>query len=156
MNQLLRTFSAILLFTISLTAAYAQPGQGQRRQEHAEILASRRIAFISERMALTPEEAQVFWPLYNAYSERRDALMHEQQRGSRKPVAEMSEREAAQYAERTVASLEEIASLKREFHENLKKNFGIQKIALLYEAERDFNRMIFREARQQPRRGRNQ
>ena len=145
----------LLFFSMSLlsTAVFSQTGQGRGRENHMKALESRRIAFLTERMSLTPEEAQVFWPLYNQYSEKRDGLMREQYHGGagQKKVTEMSRTEAAQFAEMEVARLEESALLKREFHDSLKKILPVEKIALLYEAERDFNRMIFREARQQQR-----
>jgi hypothetical protein len=142
-----------LNFCLLSVAVFSQPGQGRGREDQMKALESRRIAFLTERMALTPEEARVFWPVYNQYNEQRDNLMREHYRGGdgQKQVSEMSRTEAAQFAEREVARLEESARLKREFHESLKKILSVEKIALLYEAERDFNRMIFRESRQQQR-----
>ena len=59
----------IALTTCLLTAVFlfAQPQKQQdnRRQKEWERLQSEKIAFITAELDLTPEEAQVFWPVYN-------------------------------------------------------------------------------------------
>ena len=44
---------------------------------------AQRIAFLTNRLKLTPEEAQVFWPLYNAYDEARETNRKEMRRSLR-------------------------------------------------------------------------
>lgn len=145
----------LLLSLVIMMAGFSGYSQGRKQQERMEALNARKIAFITQHMSLSPEEARVFWPLYNEYSEQRDELLHQQFGiGNKKEVSKMSATEIAEYAECEVTRLEESAKLKREFHEELKDILSIEKIALLYEAERDFNRMIFREARQSQGRGR--
>lgn len=145
-----KTIIVFLLLIVISIPGFSQPGKGKGKKERIEEITSRRIAFITERVSLTPDEARVFWPLYNEYNQRRDDLMNEQHlfSGEKKNVVEMSRNEASQFAEREISRLEESAAIKREFHENLKQILSIEKIARLYEAERDFNRMIFREVRQ--------
>lgn len=142
----------ILVILLGSFHGYSQPGTGRGQQERMEAINAQRIAFITDRMALTPEEARVFWPMYNAYTEKRDALMHDHgQQADKKDVREMNSAEAARFAEAEISRLEESARLKREVHERLKQIISIEKIARLYEAEKEFNRMIFRQARQQQR-----
>ena len=45
----------------------------QKQLDFAAIQASRRAA-VSEAMALTPEEAKSFWPVYDAYEVKMDAV----------------------------------------------------------------------------------
>jgi len=52
-----------LLFIFSASSIEAQP-------EHKEIeerLESRRVAYITQELNLSVEEAQAFWPIYNAH-----------------------------------------------------------------------------------------
>jgi hypothetical protein len=54
------------IFVLGLSqAGMAQPPfAGKKIQDRMKVL---KIAFITEHLALTSEEAQKFWPLYNAY-----------------------------------------------------------------------------------------
>lgn len=138
-----------LLSLVMMITGVSGYSQGKKQQDRMEALNSRKIAYITQHMSLSPEEARIFWPLYNEYSEQRDNLLHQQYGiGNKKDVSKMSEAEIQEYTECEVSRLEESAKLKRQFHEDLKDILSMEKIALLYEAERNFNRMIFREARQ--------
>lgn len=54
--------------------AFAQP-QGQGRPNWQERIQSAKIAFLTNEMQLTPEEAQAFWPIYNkAQKEQNEAF----------------------------------------------------------------------------------
>lgn len=48
-------------FVMSMLVTVAQP---PKRIEKIEAL---KVAYISQSLALTPEEAQKFWPVYNSY-----------------------------------------------------------------------------------------
>ena len=138
----------ILLFLFLLFGNQSIQAQDSRM----EAIRSKRIAFLTERISLTPEEARQFWPVYNEYNAKRDEQSDShRQRWSGKEVSEMSQEEAGLYAEAQVLYMENAAAIKREYFEKLKRILPVKKIALLYEAERDFNKLLFQEAR---RRGR--
>lgn len=54
---------ALLVGFAPLVKMHAQPKPGKAQQ-----IETLKIAFISNRLALTPEEAQKFWPVFNQYS----------------------------------------------------------------------------------------
>ena len=54
----------ISVFFGSLSFAYAQNGNGQRAEKIQEL----KIAFITQKLNLTPAEAEKFWPVYNEYN----------------------------------------------------------------------------------------
>src|SRR5688572_4888200 len=60
----------IMFLTFSLTA-WAQDGENLKKIESA------RIALITERLELTPEQAEKFWPLYREYVAKRQGLRRE-------------------------------------------------------------------------------
>ena len=69
--------SLILVIIAVLTLGpivQAQGGSGNVRQEQIE---SFKIAFFTSRLDLTTEEAQVFWPVFNAYSDVLEAVRKE-------------------------------------------------------------------------------
>ena len=133
---------------------FSQTGQGRGQDARLEAIESRRIAFLTEKMSLTPDEARVFWPLYNEYNKKRDELSNAHRaRWGNANVAAMSNEEAGRFAEDLIVHMERNAAIKREYHDKLKRILPAKKIALLYEAERDFNRMLFQEARRRTREG---
>lgn len=137
-----------ILFLFVLWPAQAQTTNDAR----IEAIESRRIAFLTEKMALTPDEARVFWPVYNEYNRRRDEFTAEhRKRWHKANISEMSNEEAGRFAEDHILHMERNSALKREYHEKLKRILPARKIALLYEAERDFNRVLFQEARRRAR-----
>jgi len=143
---------ALILFQIP-----AQAQQGRPRDQRMQAIESRRIAYLTEKMALTPSEARVFWPIYNEYLRQVDALNESIRAFHRElpPAERISKEEATAYAEREVRRFEEAAALKRTAHEQLKEVLPSRKIALLYDAEKSFNRLLFRESQHRMRDRRN-
>lgn len=139
-----RNFLLVILFSVFLFGSLNLLAQDSRM----EAIQSRRIAFLTEHMSLAPSEARDFWPVYNEYNKKRDDLTRaHRELWSGKEVSGMGEDEAAMYAEDQIFYIEQSVITKREYHEKLKKILPLTKIALLYEAERDFNKMLFQEAK---------
>lgn len=143
-------FLPVILFCYS---AAAQQGQRRMQDERMRAIESRRIAYFTDRMDLTPSEATVFWPIYNEYLGKVEELNHKQRQWSRDLAAKtrLSDAEAAEFAEREVWRFEEAARLRRTYHEKLKEVLPAQKLVQLYEAEKSFNRLLFRESQQRMR-----
>ena len=55
-----------IVFVLSLASAFAQP----KGKPSMEEIKARKIAYITEMVQLTPEEAQNFWPLYNELQQK--------------------------------------------------------------------------------------
>ncbi|MFM7194900.1 MAG: hypothetical protein ACKOYP_09010, partial [Bacteroidota bacterium] len=73
-------FIQILLLLITVTTAMAQgpdgpppPPAGKAR----ERIDAARAAVITERLGLTPEQAEKFWPIYHEFANRRQELHRE-------------------------------------------------------------------------------
>lgn len=161
MRKICNSF-VIVFFLMASLPVFSQPGhgpgpgpgpgfgQGRRADVRMEAIESRRIAHITNALSLNPAEARLFWPVYNEYLAKAEQLNAEnrawQQRVNQ--IQSMSEKEAAEIAEREVRRMEEAAALKRQYHEKLKDILSARKIAQLYEAERSFNRMLFRQTQE--------
>ncbi len=147
----------VIIFTIlslAVVPCIAQPLAGKHHdEEHQERIRSMKVAFITERLSLTTEEAQQFWPVYNQYQKELKELRtkHAREMKQEKSVADFTEEEAAKYVECEISRLEETAKLKRKYNEKFLEILPVTKVALLYEAEKDFNRRLFREMRRRQR-----
>lgn len=153
MNISKRNLIGLTLFFLLINSAMSQPGGRRHMEDRQQALESRRIAYITSRLSLTSKEAKEFWPIYNEYLRKSEELSI-RYRTWHQPgasVESMTESEAAEIAENEIQRMEAMARLRREYHEKLKLVLPIKKIALLYEAERDFNRSLLRETQQRMR-----
>ncbi|MCK7539265.1 MAG: hypothetical protein MZV63_54335 [Marinilabiliales bacterium] len=66
-------------------------GQGRCRAD--EKLTAYKIAFFTQRLDLTPAEAEKFWPLYNDYSARKNKLQADRLSLMRYAIAERGQHE---------------------------------------------------------------
>ena len=130
------------MFFASDLSADNQECRSVREKKHAE-----KIAFITSELALTSEEAEVFWPVYNEWwSEMRKA--HQQHREELKKMEELLQQDNPDPVELEAAvtaycKTEEFrgALMDRYFH-RFAKVISIEKIARLYQTEEKY-RMTF-------------
>ena len=69
-----------ILFVVGCLNAAAQPNV---RLERFKAL---KVAFITEKLDLSPKEAQGFWPIYNKYSNDSDEIRQKQREEYRQNV----------------------------------------------------------------------
>ena len=75
MKFTVRILTLILMLCNLTLALNAQERKG--REEYIEKFRSMKIAFFTEKLELTPGEAEIFWPAYNEYEkEKREISRH--------------------------------------------------------------------------------
>ncbi len=125
-------------------------GQGRGFEDKRELIKSEKIAFLTREMELLPEEAQVFWPVYNDFQNRVDRLNDEKRTQNRyymQNQANLSSKEAEELGDRLIVLELEEAQLKADFHEKLKDILPPAKIIKLYHAEMKFKNYLLRQLR---------
>jgi hypothetical protein len=140
MKKLIFITLGIFLLTQS---GMAQPCQ-EFKERRAKIQAMK-IAYVTEKMQLTPEEAQVFWPVYNEFEQKRidiEMNLSDQVQKKRPDIEQMSDAEIDTFLKNRILQEEQIILLKKEYHEKLKKVISVRKIYNLYEAEAGFKRAL--------------
>lgn len=72
------TWILMLIALLTTSVVYAQPGPppgpppgGEKRKEKVEAL---KRSYYSEKLELTPAEAEKFWPIYNEFKKKEDSL----------------------------------------------------------------------------------
>lgn len=63
-----------LIFTVLAIGAWAQGGDGVDRRKGHEQLEAQKVAYITEKLGLTPSESEKFWPIYNQYWTQRRSI----------------------------------------------------------------------------------
>jgi Spy/CpxP family protein refolding chaperone len=130
------------------TITKAQPGGPPPGQEdRKEQVESMKIAYITTKLDLTPEEAQVFWPVYNQYRSELDKI-REGRRKDMKSAGDdfsgMSDAELEKFVDGEVAFRQSELDVMKKYHSQFKKVLPIRKVAKLYRAEEDFKRELLK------------
>ena len=128
----------------------ALPVIGQNGGNNTD-LASLRVAFLTKRLALTPEEAQVFWPVYNAYQDELQALkkeMKQKYKSGGQSMDLLSDSEVEAMVEDFVSMKEKEQDIFRKYHSKFKEVLPIRKVAKLYRTEQDFTRILLQRLNQ--------
>ena len=121
-----------LAISLILTfSTFAQKANGQ----FSDRLQSQRIAFITQRLTLTPEESQQFWPIYNQYTEKLQQIRSVK---PDKPLVDMTDADAEKALLGEFDKESRELELKKDYYQKLKKVISVKKISRLYIAERDF------------------
>ena len=135
--------AALLLGTMISAAAQNNPprpdGQNWRDKMKAE-----KIAWITSKTDLTPEEAQVFWPLYNELDKYRQDCFAESMKAFHalnKAVEEnAAESEISSLTDKYVSTLGKSESVEKEYIAKFSKVLSPTKLAKLLIAEEQFRR----------------
>lgn len=109
--------------------------------EQREKIESLKIGFVTEKLQLTPQEAEKFWPLYNQYKEEMKTLRNYRRNmnyESEKPIDNMSEQELIDFLENRITIEQKIVDLRKKYLNEYKRVLPLKKIALLYKAEDEF------------------
>jgi hypothetical protein len=125
------------LITFTGLSAKAQNEEAMKKIESA------RIALITERLELTPEQAEKFWPVYREYTQQRQQLREEFQ-STRKSVdgKQLSDEESKKLLDAGLKLKERQLQLDRTYTERLNRVITNRQILALRKAEDDFRQMI--------------
>ncbi len=141
-----KIFITLLIIMFGLSNLIAQ---GERREK----LKAYKTAFITEKLELTPAEAEKFWPVYNNYEKKVHQLKFETIRNEHKKIRDeggidaLTDTEANTMLKKLVKNEEVLAVAKTELFEDLKNIISPKKILKLYRAEHEFNRKLLSEFR---------
>ena len=139
----------LLIAFISLNVI-AQDGPIIRKKK--EQIKALKVAFITNELALTSDEATKFWPLFNAFEEKQQEIKKQKLKGYLKRVDDgsfdnLSEKEATTMLAQMESTEDELYQLKKKFISNLKGIISPIKILKLKKAEENFNRKLLQQYR---------
>ena len=147
-------FFISLIVLITLTTSVF--GQGSREDRKEKIKAFK-IAYLTERLELSPDEAQTFWPIYNAYDKKMSDIHRTERsvlRDSRAQFETMNEEMAKTTLESIQRFDEQKEMSRKELLNSLKNKLSYKKILILIKAESDFKRDLLRKLKGERKGGR--
>ena len=140
----------IILLLISFTITFSAQAQESKSDKEQKIK-SQKIAFFTDKMGLTLEEAQVFWPVYNDYwakknkiiADRKDKMTYFADNSEN-----MSNDEMVRYADQYIKYEMQLAELLDEYHIKFKKILPIEKVMKIYLADYEFKTYLLKKIRE--------
>jgi hypothetical protein len=140
---------SLLIAFISLNVI-AQDGPIIRKKK--EQIKALKVAFITNELALTSEEATKFWPLFNAFEEKQQEIKKQKLKGYLNRVDNdsfdnLSEKDASTMLAQMESTEDELYQLKKKFLASLKGVVSPIKILKLKKAEENFNRKLLQQYR---------
>jgi hypothetical protein len=142
-----------LLILIILSLIYANQAVAQLEmndfpgiRDKLEKIESQKIAFLTNKLRLTPQESEKFWPVYNEYEDKRKELQKEFEKNNpeRLDFIFLSDKEALQIADNRLIFAQKQLDLQKEFHQKIKEILSPKKVLMYYEANNEFRRILLR------------
>ena len=139
----------LLLVIISINA-FAQDGSFVRKKK--EQIKSMKIAFITDELSLTPDEASKFWPVYNAFEDKQLEIRKQKMKGYLDrmddiSIDKLSDKEASTLLAQMESTEDELYQAKKKFVASLKSVIPSLKILKLKKAEENFNKKLLQQYR---------
>lgn len=121
-------------------------------EETLEKIEAAKIALITERLDLTPEQAEKFWPVYKEFTNKQLELRNEfQQLRKKHDPKTATEEENKRMLERGMNIKERQLELERTYAERMQQVITTRQLMSLRKAEGDFREMLMQRVRQQQR-----
>ncbi|GAA3930890.1 hypothetical protein [Hymenobacter algoricola] len=144
MNYLLRSLLALLLLAAVPGAAAAQGGRGGGRQARLSQLENAKIAYLTDKISLTQDQAQKFWPVYNEFTDKRRDI-NKRLRLLRIDNADgLTDQQIKDNLTQGLALRQNEVTLEKEYFEKFQKVLSIRQVGRLFLAERQFTKEVLR------------
>ncbi len=125
------------------------------QSKHDKIKALK-VSFITERLNLTTEEAQEFWPLYNAHERNTSKIKYKELKYIRSEIKQnsnsLTDAEANILLEKLITAENKLHTEHDAFISKLRSVISSKKIILLKVAEEEFKKTLFEEYKRRGRR----
>lgn len=119
---------------------------GQDIENRIERVKALRIAYISDKLDLSPDEAQKFWPIFNQFDDKQFELQRQKRQLMHKlrpeNASNLSDKETAQLMAEDDRIETEIQTNRRQLVKNLQGVIPNQKIIMLRQIEIEFKQKL--------------
>jgi len=141
----MKKLALIAIMAIAIVSTtFAQ--DGERGKSGKERIESLRIAFLTEKLELTPEESQNFWPIYREMTSKIRSVQKEG-RVSKEKMMTLTDAEAEALILNRFETEEKVLALKREYFKKLQTAIPPRKIAMLQPLEKRFKQRLLNRVR---------
>ncbi|MGE0079002.1 MAG: hypothetical protein AB7S48_14175 [Bacteroidales bacterium] len=121
------------------------------KTDSEKALKAEKVAFLTKKLELSPDEAKQFWPLYDEYWDRKNAILTERRRfvdEFMKESDKLLDSDIINYTNRYVNSHKQETDLLSEFNTRLKSILSPKKIMLLYQSNYEFKDYLLKKVKE--------
>lgn len=140
----MKRVSIILILFFVTSHVFSQSKENMKKIESA------RIALITERLGLTPEQAEKFWPVYREYNmERREIRQEIREARQGVDLKNLTEEQSKQLMQKSMEMKQKELNLEKKYSKRLNEVITTQQMFKLKNAEQDFQQMLLKRIQQQ-------
>lgn len=145
-----KSVTLIVLFVLTVFgfSLHAQEkDQYIKMEQNKEKIEAQKVAFITNKLDLSVEEAEKFWPVYNNYKgsqKSKQKAWRAEHDFTSDEITKMTDSEADELAKAQMGHEQEMLDLRKGLISNMKGVISPQKILMLLEAEKDFRVELMR------------
>ena len=145
-----KNMKRIILIASTLFVAsqigFAQPNQA-KKGDRKEKIEAMKVAYITDKLDLTPKEAQQFWPVFNEFDDKLKGLRQERRKDTKDGMDnldQLSDKEVETLIDSEIGYRQRELDLMKEYHAKFKAVLPARKVAKLYRAQEDFKRELLK------------
>jgi Skp family chaperone for outer membrane proteins len=120
-----------LLFLIAVFGSFSFVMAQNTQAQKIEKIKALKIAFITQKLQLTSQEAQKFWPVYNQYENEIRQVRTDNKGGD------------------VLENEQKLLDIRKKYKPDFEQILGPQRLNDLYNAERDFRNLLIRQLKEQ-------
>ncbi len=116
-----------------------------------EKIQAQKVAFLTNRMGLTADEAQKFWPVYNEYDALRNQILEQRRSTSyyyTQNANKLSEKETDAIIQKYISLQKQETDLLEKYNARFRQILPASKVMKLYVAEVEFRNFLLRQIRE--------
>jgi hypothetical protein len=133
----------LILFLISMSSM-------AQDQKSMDRIRAARIALITERLNLTPDQAEKFWPVYRQYEmERREIRKEFRDARQNVDMKNLTEEQSQQLVRKSLEMKQNELNLEKDYSRRLSEVISTQQLFKLKSAEKDFQQMLLKRIQHQ-------
>ncbi|MFP4448482.1 MAG: hypothetical protein ACLFPH_07080 [Bacteroidales bacterium] len=137
----MQLYQKILILSTCLLLSISAAGQEDKNQSIREQIQTEKIAFFTEKIGLTLQEAEKFWPVYNEYWDKKNKIDEEREKSMNAYLNNpeiFSRKEIEELVDNYVDYRMQKAELLKEYHKKFKEVLPVEKVVRVYVADYDF------------------
>jgi hypothetical protein len=123
------------------------------QENHRERIQAYKTAYLTQELDLSTQEAEKFWPIYNAYEKKMFSVKVLKVREERNRIAEqgglesLTDKQAKEALSHLIQNEKEVLKIKEALYKDLDGILSPVKLLKLHKAEFDFNKKLLSEYR---------
>jgi|SRR6476661_4121222 len=135
-----RIWSIVICLFLTIPV-FAQQG----KREHIEAV---KVAFITQKLNLTSDEASKFWPVYREYQKELEGLLRQ-----KREAAKAQKENPDKVLDNQFNFDERIIELRKKYRKEFGEVVSSQKVMQFFQAEREFREQLIRELKERKEKG---